>query len=210
MLNFICLSVGDDVPQETVDTASVFLFTLFNIDCTLSRTNSEEIRKVLGPFPASAASSACDTVKRILSMLPEDWKAAPGEDLMEQHLEFGHNIVFKHAETSQPVQFDSSGYDTLSEDEYEQSDCRRSELFSGLFHDVASHSQLPPVSASLPAERVHLYSGEWLKKQCQSCCMKKANGGFEWKELYSTVFDVLSSSEDNSGIQNSVRHEVDT
>lgn len=195
------------MPQETVDSASIFLFTLFVKDQTLSRSNSEEIRKLLGPFPASAASDACQSVKRIIDLLPEDWNLTTDEDLTEQHLvgEFGHNILYKYDETEHSLQLESSGYDTLSEDEVEQSDFQRSKMMSGLFQ---SHCQ-PHVSVTLADEEVgkftqHEYTGEWLKEQCQSSCRKQADRGFEWKELYGGVFEVLSSPEDNSAIQNSV------
>lgn len=205
----VFIAVGDDVPQETVDSAAVFLFTLFIEDPTLSRANSEEIRKVLGPFPASAAATVCETVKRVLGLLPTDYKFSSGKDVSEQQMtrEFGHNIVFRHAETSQSMQVDSSGYDSLSEDEFEQSSSQKSELLSGFFHGITSHSQPPEelVSAEQETSQILPYSRDWLKKQCQFCCKGGSiEKSLEWKELYASVFDILSSSEDNSGIQNSV------
>lgn len=206
--------VGNDVPEETVDSAAVFLFNLFLKDQTWSRSHSEEIKRELGPFPASAASNACAIVKRIVALLPEGWrsKAEQEDDKFSKPVnEFGHNIVFNYTEFKKPVrdlgsvsQRNSSGYDSLSDDEAES---QKSELISGLFLDTNSTSGPPPISkqaAPAVGEPEAKYTRGWLKSQCQSCSKDNSNGGLQWQELYSAVFDLLSSSEDNSGIENNV------
>lgn len=194
------LLVGNDVSQETVDSASVFLFNLFIKDQTWSRRHSEEIKRTLGPFPASAASNACKIVKRIILLLPEDWISKSDETELSNKLvmEFGHNIVFKHVESQKPSATNhgnSSGYDSLSDDEQASSD-QKSELISGLFYENSSSEVVSEVKESVPTD----YSGEWLKQQCQSC----SSGGFDWQDLYKAVFELLSSPSDNSGIENDV------
>ena len=197
--------VGNDVPQDAVDSASVFLFNLFMKDQIWSHAHSEAIRRALGPFPASAASTACNVVKHIISLLPEGWSCEAEGSSTEQCepvREFGHNIPFKFTEHAPYSERTSSGYDSLSDDEELATD---SQLLSGLFCDAAA----PPATchvtdqvSALPGGS--MYTGEWLKMQCQSCSKENTSSGLEWQDLYSTVFEYLSSSEENSGIENQV------
>ena len=178
---------------------------------TWSRSHSEEIRRELGPFPASAASNACAVVKRIIALLPEGWKSETEDDLSVRKpvKEFGHNISFNYLEFKKPVcvtesKAERSGYDSLSDDEEMPSVAQKSELISGMFNGSVDPVSQPPSrqTVSAASESGGKYSGEWLKSQCQSCC--KGNGGLQWGELYSAVFDLLSSPEENSGIENNV------
>jgi hypothetical protein len=210
--------VGSDVPLETVDSAAVFLFNVFLRDQTWSRSHAEEIKRALGPFPASAASDACNAVKQIIGLLPEDWECKVG-DLTREPCnvavkEFGHNIVFKHSE---PEAVTSSGYDSLSDDEF---GAHKSELLSGLVHGTGPSMQVsgPSMQVSGPSMQVNgcvregeahttapaKYTQEWLKEQCQSCSGGSMSGGLEWRDLYSAVFDLLSSCKEDSGIENNV------
>lgn len=178
-------------------------------DQTWSRSHSEEIRRVFGPFPASAASNACNIVKRIIPLLPENWSPKIEEDDSNPVKEFGHNIAFKYIEPShdpnRTSHSSSSGYDSLSDEEFVSSD---SHLISGLLLDAGTTNPAPGPSTGEGGDQAVVsepsggkYSGDWLKKQCQSC----SEAGIEWQEMCSAVFDVLSSSEDNSAIENNVR-----
>lgn len=208
----LALLVGNDVPLETVDAASVFLFNVFLRDQAWSRGHAEEIKRTLGPFPASAASDACNAVKQILSLLPDDWEYKADSGFVGQPSsavkEFGHNIVFKHAEPqTRATQRDvasSSGYDSLSDDEF---GAPKSDLISGLLHgtDPSSSSVSGPTEGgatrvTVPSSGGSKFTGEWLKQQCQSY----SSGGLEWRDVYSAVFDLLSSCKENSGIENNV------
>lgn len=203
------LLVGNDVTLETVDSAAVFLFNLFLRDQAWSRNHAEEIRRSLGPFPASAATTACDVVKQIVSLLPEDWRYDTGGDSTEQSCstakEFGHNIAFKYAELppctsrQEAASQHSSGYDSLSDDAQES---QKSELISGLLHSGTNLSASETADVAVPLCGRSKYTGEWLKEQCRSC--SKGNV-VEWRDLYSAVFELLSSCEENYSIENSVR-----
>ena len=184
-------------------------------DQTLTRSHAEEIRKALGPFPASAASSACSIVKRISNFLPEDWspKINAPSSCMEVDApvkEFGHNIVFKYMELAKNSEAASpkecSGYDSLSDEEQTSSNSLKFELISGLFHKVENSYQSHTngeemVAEALPSSVGNKYTAEWLKKECQSC---SKTVGLEWQELYSAIFQIMSSTKDNSEIQNDV------
>ena len=101
--NAVALCVaGNEVPQETVDAAAVFLFHLFAKDKAWSSHHAEEIRRSLGPFPTSAASNACNIVHEIMGLASEGWKYSVVQD-DKLSKEFGHNIVFKYHTSAEPL-----------------------------------------------------------------------------------------------------------
>ena len=131
--------------------------------------------------------------------------------------EFGHNIAFNYTEFRKPDtgiagRRNSSGYDSLSDDEGGRDGSQKSELISGLLRDANSTPvpSLPPTEVAGPAVEPAVavpegrYTRGWLKSQCQSYSKDSSTGGLNWQELYSAIFDLLSSSEDNSGIENNV------
>lgn len=201
----IIFAVGSDVSQETVDSVAVFLFNLFATNEAYTRSCAEEIRRTLGPFPAGAASDACNIVRRIVSLVPEGCSSLTVKKECQSSEEFGKNITFKHM---QPMNFDNRredsdrGYDSLSDDEA----AKNSDLIISLFNDseASSHpsSSLEDVPSVPSGQKASSKcTGEWLKEKCQSCV---SMGEMEWQDLYSAVFELLSSAEDNSTIQNDV------
>lgn len=95
-----------------MDSAAVFLFNLFIAEPQLTRSHAEEIKRTLGPFPASAATRASNTIKRIVTYLlkdshflnsDEESSTSEGSrndsqeaETMQMKKEFGHNITFKY------------------------------------------------------------------------------------------------------------------
>ena len=245
-----------------MDSAAVFLFDLFRSDPQLSRSHAEEIRRTLGPYPASVATRACSIVSRILTYLPkqlasqEDGQPASKNLSLNQSSpprlkkEFGHNIVFKfddsdfkaksrvtHTRTrtgdieggfrsklqansgskdadllfpSQSPYFKpSSGYDSLSDEEEGRPNIVTSALLNGIKSAPPSSSEVPKGKKITGAKRTSSnaaaapYTGAWLKQQCQECT-KHGLLGISWQDLYSAVFEHLSSTHDNTAIQNDV------
>lgn len=246
--------------QETVDSAAVFLFSLFRSDPQWSRTHAEEIRRILGPYPASVATRACSIVSRILSFLPKKIDSQ-GDGVSggnphqlpttRMRKEFGHNIAFKfedsadnHSKTKNrtavtknrtgvtddgvkskpqcnsgsqdmglltPLETHgskvSAGYDSLSDEE----DGKPSLVASALLNSMKSgppSSEVPKTKKPNGVKKmapvvVAPYSGAWLKQQCQECT-KHGLLGITWQDLYSAVFEHLSSTQDNTAIQNDV------
>lgn len=214
--------MGGDVDQKVVDSASVFLFTMFMNDQNWSRSHAERIKKALGPFPASAASNACNIIKRINSLLPEGLtsktfiKSDSSSGEQKPRKEFGHKIAFKYNTEPQFLirklanesSGCSSGYDSLSDDEQVCSDSLKTELVSGMFEASLPlpHSN-PCVGIEIsdsPLPGVGKYTGSWLKKECQMCARENVGEHLEWNDLYSAIFEHLSSTGDNSSIENYV------
>ena len=212
-----------------VDSAAVFLYTLFALDQRWSRAHAEKIRKNLGPFPASAANRACESVKRIAKLSPEKLNDEAGRDVSpkesssqdkEMKKEFGNNVVFRPprnlCEEVAGFTGEKNGgveivRDSLSEDEAAGSDAFSQAFLTSMSQKSKTNGSSgervkskpkpsrPEVTTGDPAP----YSSEWLSwKLRESCCGK---GGMNWRDLYTAVFDVLSSPQDNSAIQGEVR-----
>ena len=227
------LSVGDDVATAVVDSAAVFLYTLFAADQRWSREHAEKIRKTLGPFPASAANRACESVKRIVKLLPEnigderknstDKESHVLQD-KEMKREFGSNIVFASPKNirEEVAAFSSGenggqeiGRDSLSEDEEAESNAFSRALLMGMAQTSKAGGGGERVksktrSSGKPAGVVAMgtgdpapYTSEWLAGKLEVVC---AGGAMAWNDLYMAVFDVLSSAQDNSAIQGEVRN----
>ena len=237
-----------------MDSAAVFLFNLFRSDPQWSRTHAEEIRRTLGPYPASVATRACNIVSRVLTFLPKkldsEGDGASGSNPHQvpttgMRKEFGHNIAFKFEETvdnysktknrtaatknrtlatddevkSKPQastgsiaigcssQHDSAGYDSLSDDEYGRPNLVTSALLNSMKNGPPS-SEVPKPKKPNGVKKlvpmvVAAYSGAWLKQRCQECT-KHGLLGITWHDLYSAVFELLSSTQDDTAIQNDV------
>ena len=110
-----------------------------------------------------------------------------------------------HSPDSKP----SSGYDSLSDEEEGRPNIVTSALLNGI------KSGPPPPSLEVPKGKkitgakgtssrpAAPYTGVWLKQQCQECT-KHGLLGISWQDLYSAVFEHLSSTHDNTAIQNDV------
>ena len=206
-------SVGSDVPQSTVDSASAFLFTLFQPDPEWSRRHGEEIRKTLGPFPASEATKACGAVKRIMSYLPEKKRSERAEGEREKpRKEFGLSIVLRFdaepAEATAEAQGGSCEHDSLSDSDDSKPDAFTNVFLQGLDNISAAEEQPRPKPSKPPSEEcsqapaIVVHSGAWLRAECQKCAEELR--GMSGQELFRAVFDLLSSPEDSLVIQNEV------
>ena len=219
-------AVGDDVTQSTVDAAAVFLLDLFLSDPKWSRTHAEEIKRQLGPFPASVATKVCSTVQRVASLLPakeeeeeEDSKekkssGVPDEPTSKQlKKEFGHNIVFKHTNEHRTAlrsgKSDGAKRDSLSSDSDEENGVNFTNTLlaeidlSTVVNDRGPPS-VTPVAASRPEVGVASpYGARWLEERCQECEGAGVMGA-AWEDIHSAIFELLSSTGDNTAIQNDV------
>ena len=228
------LPVGDDVATSVVDSAAVFLYTLFASDQRWSRDHAEKIRKTLGPFPASAANRVCEAVKKIVKLLPEkigdeDSKDAAGKvaDLQDREMkkEFGSNIVFASPRnirqevstfTSDKNSSQEIEHDSLSEDEAAEGDAFSQALLIGMAQksktNGSSGERVKSKAKSSGKSDVAVvtsdpapYSSEWLAGKLRGVCGGDGGAGMAWHDLYMAVFEVLSSARDNSAIQGEVK-----
>lgn len=145
--------------------------------------------------------------------------------------EFGHNIVFKYESdfgVGSPGSWSSSGhrdddsyvksklvskdYDSLSDgDSGDESNGESSIVMRTILDGIqqpkpSRPAKKAPVQASsnVSVSSSAMIGREWLKDKCKGC-VTEGIIGLPWQDLYSAVFEVLSSSGDNTVIQNDVR-----
>ena len=116
------------------------------------------------------------------------------------------NSGSKEAKFLFPLHKPSSGYDSLS-DEEEGPNIVTSALLNGI-KSGPPPSEVPKEKKITGAKKMSSsaaapYTGAWLKQQCQECT-KHGLLGISWQDLYSAVFEHLSSTHDNTAIQNDV------
>ena len=65
-------SVGSEESEEAVECGAAFLFEVFKNVETVGQREATQLRGTFGPYPASAASKACQIVRRIVAWLPDE------------------------------------------------------------------------------------------------------------------------------------------
>ena len=144
--------------------------------------------------------------------------------------EFGHNIVFRNSHFLEKVPPDigdgeresggktassSAGaqYDSLSEGEDGKTDIFSTALLNGMASkESPKHTEVRDtlsansgrkdiVAMATGDGRASPYSGSWLAEQLQ---LSSTEGGMPWHDLYTSVFELLSSTQESAAIQNDV------
>ena len=142
---------------------------------------------MFGPFPAGAATKACDTVKRIVSWLPDKAVSSifkQGDNSEDDSDEFGAGIKFTH---SSPMEMFTNWKEPQKYKDPVQD-------FHMGYTKAKDMPQLP-VSEEVDSN--------WLRKQVEKNFDEKESG-MPINDLCSTIFDFLSSSKTDSELQNDV------
>lgn len=101
---YVCVTVGPDHGQDTIESAAVFLFETLLGREQLGAEETRAIRQMFGPFPASAAEACLASVSRLVAMAGETQseafvhtqsagRSATGRS---SSTAFGRNIAFSH------------------------------------------------------------------------------------------------------------------
>ena len=56
---------------DTVESAAAYLFDIFKATLNVGQSEARSLKNTFGPYPASHATKACQTVNKIVSWLPE-------------------------------------------------------------------------------------------------------------------------------------------
>lgn len=183
---------------------------------------------MFGPYPASTVNRVCKTIERIMTLLPFGWskRSDPIETAQnaKKRKEFGHNINFTYSDgfldpqTSKAMSHleptSLSGYDSLSDSEEVPVKSKIANFVASTLQSTSTAASSKGTSAEASAGVNHspptsercLYSSDWLIEQCRVCASEgEFTGELTWNDLYHAVFEQLSSSRDNTVIQNDVR-----
>lgn len=114
MLHFV---VGSEASLETIESGAAFLFDVFKDVDKVGPTQTAKLRNIFGPFPATAATKACNLVNRVVAWLPEDSMLLLGNEVREEgdgeatDQEFGKNIKFSLPGSKEEEEYSESETD---------------------------------------------------------------------------------------------------
>ena len=197
----------DSSDGEAIDEAAVYLYELFIKSPEWSRNYGEDIRRTLGPYPASVAIRACNIVKGISLLLPPDdegHSTNKKHDTKEcQKEEFGLKIMFMFEKNL--LNKEKNGYhgNCDSDDDVivKSKECdmvtttilnEMSSQKSFNIQDKQTSSKHGTSQASSKYETSQggpKYGTSWLQQQCRECAVD----GLSWQQLYAQLFDLLIS-----------------
>lgn len=192
-------AVGDTADEEIIESAAVYLFSVFKTADKVSQKQTSTIRSVFGPFPASVATKICTVVNKITSTLPDDIIPLLGNKEREEgdgaatSTEFGQSIKFAYQKPCRKCG-DLSSSD--SEDER-------------LLEVNLNYSKKPQAACKEPelkADTSSAVNAGWLQKEVEKYygTVDSTDLGMSLEDFTTTIFDVLSSPKSDSELQNEV------
>lgn len=184
---------------------AVAVFEVFKASQRVGKEEAKRLNSMIGPYPASVANNACAAVKRLRencgSGLLFEAKEEEKKKSSKEPKEFGTNFSFSFASESR-LEENGTSFDSLSEDDEDLAECMV-QLTDNVIAQGPSRES--PTEKSFRDEFLssvaNSYDFKWLQQICKLCCGSTRT----WRELYMSVFDVLSSKLDNVGIQEEVR-----
>lgn len=173
--------------------------SLFDIlkDCEqLSQTESSKIRLLFGAFPASSGTKLCHIIQSIYHLVSSEKLAQilrnkTSKENNEQLVEFGEGIPFFQPEIKQIVEED--GLSSSSDEEGESV----LDNFLRINHDQNSKKKEEKTDQS-SNNSINQF---WLMEECQKHSVS-TKGGLNAEDLFSALFEMLSSDRNNEAIQN--------
>ncbi|XP_031554350.1 activating signal cointegrator 1 complex subunit 3-like [Actinia tenebrosa] len=187
---------GAEADIEALQEAAVSLFDILKGCEQLSQTESAKIRSLFGAFPASSGTKLCHIIQSIYHLISSEKLAQilrnkKSKENNEQLAEFGEGIPFFQPEIRQregEEEWSSSSdeegesvLDTFLRINHEQSSKKKEEKT-----DQSSHSSV---------------NQSWLMEECQKHSVS-TEGGLNAEDLFSALFEMLSSERNNEAIQN--------
>ncbi|XP_074644659.1 activating signal cointegrator 1 complex subunit 3-like [Tubulanus polymorphus] len=185
------LIVGVDAFPEVIEGAAVHLFQTFCNSTVVKNAETNKLRAIFGPFPASAATKACQVVQRIVAHLPDDIidELCTVDDEVNVAKEFGKNIKFEAAEFPIVGELEFSS-DTDSEDVNVEFDMKYSNI------DHASAVKVNDRQKTYSKK----YDANWLLAQIES--EFDSESSVSAPEMCTTVLNILATSKSDDELQN--------
>ena len=206
----VCVSAaGSELSSEEVGDVAVAVFEVFKASQRVGKEEARRLNAMIGPYPASVANNACAAVKRLRENcgsghLFESKEEEKVKENSKQQKEFGSNFPFSFA-SKLHMEENGTGCDSLSEDEEDLAECMM-QLTDNVIAQGPSRES--PTGGSFQDDFystvANSYDFKWLQQMCKLC----SGSTYTWRELYTSVFDVLSSKMDSVAIQGEVRPEL--
>ena len=180
--------MGPDSPTDLLQAGAVLLFTTFHQSSLVTKTDADTLRRLFGPYPASAATRACEHVQTLVAWLPEEELevlVAKATGSHENQQEFGHSIKFHDPEPIHTDVIDWLDSDDESDDE-------------GLTFDMRY------IQNNEPDTKDDKISASWLRQQVEKH-FGPSPAGMSIVDMCNSIFDTLSSSKSDDELQEGVR-----
>ncbi|MCJ8728529.1 hypothetical protein PDJAM_G00005490 [Pangasius djambal] len=192
--------VGTDFGQDAIESAAVFLFKTFHNKERVSHEETRAIKQMFGPFPASAAETACAAVSQLVaqhgvSQVEAFIQTQTSNKPIGHGMSFGQNIAFS---------FDTYVLDSLDSFPWEEENSEGLSLdFNSLLSNHAggrstglestgAHS----VSQSSSADR------SILRREVEKYLSGGNMGSSSVEELCTSLFEMLASTKSDDELQN--------
>ncbi|TSK34894.1 Activating signal cointegrator 1 complex subunit 3 [Bagarius yarrelli] len=191
--------VGTDFGQDAIESAAVVLFKIFHNKEQVSHEETRAIKQMFGPFPASAADTACAIVSQLVAQHGE----AQVETFIQTHstkskdhgMSFGQNIAFS---------FDTYVLDSLDSLPWEEENNEGPSLDFNCFlsnHDSGRDTGFqstgaPSESPGSSADR------SILTREVQKYLSGGNMGSSSVEELCTSLFEMLASTKSDDELQN--------
>ena len=196
-------SAGEGVDKEVVEGAAVYLIEIFKSVEKVGQKETNSLKSVFGPFPASVATKTCGIVNRITNSLPDHVIELLGNSREEADGaatidEFGQAIKFVL-----PV-VNGCNDEISSSDDSEEDSRREYNLQYTATNTAQSNRSSEQKSLSLAEKTI---DSAWLQEQVAKAYGNQGSTelGLSVEDLSSTIFDYLSSTKTDSELQNDVR-----
>lgn len=199
-------AVGTDFGQDAIECAAVFLFKTFHNKEQVGHEETRAIKQMFGPFPASAADTACAAVSQLVAQLGESRvevliQTQTSNKPVDHGMCFGRNIAFS---------FDTYVLDSLDSLPWEEENGEGPSLDFNSF--LSSHATgrgsgfesagTQSVSQSSSADR------SILRREVEKYLSGGNMGSSSVEELCTSLFEMLASTKSDDELQNEVRGSV--
>ncbi|GFO03568.1 activating signal cointegrator 1 complex subunit 3-like [Plakobranchus ocellatus] len=196
--------VGSEESAETVECGAAFLFDIFKSVESVGQREATQLRSTFGPYPATAATKACQLVRKLVGWLPEAALAQLSSQREEgdgaaSNEEFGRSIKF-----SMSYNVEEEDKDDISSEEDELALEDNKKDFDLRYKAAAASAASLSAQAETRGHKSSLeYGSEWMKELISKYFEGNDTAlSLGLTELSTTIYDVLSSQRSDNELQN--------
>lgn len=197
-------AVGTDFGQDAIESAAVFLFKTLHNKEQVGHEDTRAIKQMFGPFPASAAMTACAAVSQLVAQLGESQVEAfipsqTSNKAADHGMSFGRNIAFS---------FDAYVLDSLDSLPWEEEKSEELSFNSFLSNHAVGRSTGSEMAGEPSASQSSGADRSILRAEVEKYLSGGNMGSSSVEELCTSLFEMLASTKSDDELQNEVRTSV--
>ncbi|XP_072409240.1 activating signal cointegrator 1 complex subunit 3 [Chiloscyllium punctatum] len=194
--------VGIEHEQETVESAAVFLFKTFHDKDHVGHEETKAVKQMFGPFPSSAATTACNAVYRIASNFSEEelqkLLCANEPAGQNSHVHFGKTIKFSFDSfVLEPSEELPLNWQTDNQKDFSLDYIKYLNNNQGDFKNGSTDSS--------DLKSSNKVDGSFLRQEVDSYIIRTLQDSSDrpmTDDLYGTLFEMLASTKSDDELQN--------